>query len=98
MTLPKTTENSILSLLVPTLVGFLKPKSRNALHDSSLQLLLKFARGEEGEKKLQTIKDFKSHVDSLSETEKNLFQESVKQSLKKKTVTKDAPKAIPLTL
>ena len=76
-----------MSIIIPTLIGFLRPTQLGTLHDVALQLLLKFVAASPVE--------FKQHLSSLSEYERQVFETSVRQNFaaqQEKTIQKaDTP-------
>jgi len=65
-------DGSILSVLIPSLIGLLRPNNPSTIHELALQVLIKLA---------STSPNFKSYASLISEHEKHQFEVSIKQSV-----------------
>jgi len=70
-TIANQSDTTLLSFLVPSLIGLLRPSTPNIMHELSLQVLIKLAT---------TSSHFKTQAALISEHEKQQFEESIKVS------------------
>jgi len=90
-------EASTLPVLIPSLIGLLRPQAPNALHELALQVLIKLAT---------TSTQFKTQVSLVSDHERQQLEASLKLSATQQTQQANhghssvdwAPKAKPLKL
>lgn len=86
-------EPALLSVVLPSLVSLLRPQSKNAIHDLSLQILMKLAQTQTAEFKVELLK--------LADKERIALETSIKQTMMQQQAAQQAAVATerkPLTL